>query len=401
MSEETLNTPAPGTQTDALQEQPSKPQDPVFRSDAEIKRDGEDIVRRAAEKVIAARDQKQKAEEKAKEAPADADKEAPGEKPKPDAKPEADEKAGEEKGKEQPEKTRERGADGKFAAKADQPEEGEKPKAAKASAYRDAPRRFDDVAKADWESVPESVRGAVHRSIQETEQGIAKYKAAAEAYEPLKQFDEMARKGGGSLQATLNDIVALEEAFARNPVEGLHRIAQRLGFDLKAVAQHIAGQTPEQLQERQLSMQMTDAQRLNQQLMQELANERQARAMQQRESEAVNEWNRFQVEHPDARALEAEMAQFLHKYPADEGIPLRERLSDAYAFAQVKSKGDHTAIPDERVETAVAQTQAPRTPNPAGQFSISGPSGGVATPSKQKLSREDAIRNAMRKHGLA
>lgn len=370
MSEDALSVAPAAPQTDVLQEQhdaprplETKPQPEEVKPEAKPEKlSREDVVKQAIDKAT-------KEPEKAKADPKDEAKE-------PEAKPD-------------------RAPDGKFAAKQTEPEPQEQPK--RPTAYKDPPQRFDDAAKAEWEAVPESVRGTVHRMVKETEQGIQKYRADAEAYESVREYDELARRNGGSLKQTLEQVAELERVFMRNPVEGFHRIAQRLGINVHQVAQAIAQQNPQQIADQQLRMQMADQQRQAQVLQQQLEQERQARMTQERTTQAMTEWQQFQQEHPDAVQLEPAMVDFLRKYPAGDDVPMRDRLADAYAFALAKTKGAHTA----EEEPALAQTQAQRTPNPAGQRSIAGAARGDAQSSKQKLSRQEATRKAMRAFGIS
>ena len=85
-----------------------------------------------------------------------------------------------------------RGEDGKFAPK--------EPKAeAKADTtetpWREAPKRFSEDGKRDWDKAPDSVKAEAHRAINEIEKGIKEYK---ERFEPLKHYDEMARRTGAT-----------------------------------------------------------------------------------------------------------------------------------------------------------------------------------------------------------
>ncbi|MDK8874402.1 hypothetical protein [Paracoccus sp. SSJ] len=373
MADEVLNDAAPeAVQSDTLVEQPDAPRAQEVKPQAE----------------------EPKPEPKAKnptEARADAVKKAIDKATKePDPEPKAEEKP------EPKEPAAERAPDGKFTArKVEGGDDLDEPAKPKVTAYKDAPQRFDDAAKAEWETVPESVRGAVHRTIKENEQGIEKYRAAAESYEPLRQFDEMAKASGNTLVGAVQKMVEIEAAFARNPVEGFMRVGQALGIDVRAVAAQIAGQTPQQVNDHAVRMQMADMQRQNAQLQQQLVQQQQAAQLQQQQAAALTEWQQFQAANPQAAEMEAEMADFLRKYPASEGVSLRDRLEDAFAFAAAKHpKAAHTGD-----DPALAQTQAPRTANPAGQKSITGAARDEASSPKQKRSRSEAIKQAMRAHG--
>ena len=370
MADEILNAAPEAVQSDVLAEQPEAPRAQEIKPQAEEPKPEPKAEKKAPTDARA--DAVKKAIEKATKEP----------KPEPKA---------EEKPEVKAEKPADRAPDGKFAAK-EKTDEPEKPKP---TAYKEAPSRFDDAAKSEWEGVPESVRGAVHRTIKENEQGIEKYRSAHEAYEPLRRFDEMARQAGGSLAQSVQKMVEIEQTFARNPVEGFIRVGRELGIDVREVAAKIAGQTPQQFSDHATRMQMTDIQRQNQLLQQQLVETQQQAQLQQQQTAALSEWQEFQKENPRAVELEAEMADFLKKYPASESVSIRDRLADAYAFAAAKHpKAAHTGE-----EPALAQTQAPRTANPSGQKSISGSAGDEASSPKQKRSRSDAIKQAMRQHG--
>ncbi|WP_028711061.1 hypothetical protein [Paracoccus pantotrophus] len=379
MADEILNDAAPAAvQSDTLVEQPEAPRAQEIKPQAEEPKP-EPKVKNSTE---ARADAVKKAIEKATK------------EPDPKADPAAEAKSDAKPGDKQADAKSDRAPDGKFAAKVAEENQAE-PAKPKQTAYKDAPQRFDDAAKAEWEAVPESVRGAVHRAIKENEQGIEKYRAAAESYEPLRQFDEMAKANGNTLVGAVQKMIEIEAAFARNPVEGFMRVGQALGIDVRAVAAQIAGQTPQQVNEHAVRMQMADMQRQNAQLQQQLVRQQQAAQLQQQQAAALAEWQQFQAANPQAAEMEAEMADFLRKYPASEGVSLRDRLEDAFAFATAKHpKAAHTGD-----NPALAQTQAPRSANPAGQKSITGAARDEASSPKQKRSRSEAIKQAMRAHG--
>lgn len=377
MSEDALSVAPAAPQTDVLQEQHDAPRPLETKPQAEEpkaepkgeKLSRQDVVKQAIDKAT-----------KEPEKPKDEPKEAPKDK-QPDPEPKA-----------------ERAPDGKFAAKLAEPEAQPQEQPKRPTAYKEPPQRFDDAAKAEWEAVPESVRGTVHRMVKETEQGIQKYRADAEAYEPIRQYDEMARRNGGSLKQTLEQVAELEQVFARNPIEGFHRIAQRLGINVHQVAQAIAQQNPQQIADQQLRMQMADQQRQTQALQLQLEQERQARAEQEQQKYQQRLVEDARKEFPRFDELRPVMIGLVQAGEV-EGQTDQEILSNAYKEAVRRfpnSSGAHTA----EGEPALAQTQVQRTPNPAGQRSIAGAARGDAPSSKQKLSRQDATRNALRKFGI-
>ncbi len=285
---------------------------------------------------------------------------------------------------------------------------------ARPSAYREPPAGFDDAAKAEWEAVPETVRGAMHRRAQEMERGIEKYRTDSEAFEPVRKYHDLAKESGTDLPTALSRYVALETKLRQNPLEGLQDVVANLNLKksdgtlvtLRDVAASIMGQSPDQSTSRQestiqrLSMQL---QQVNEQLA-GLSTHVEGQRQQAKVSSAESEWSSFQREYPRARELENDIASFLTKYPAPDNMPVKERLADAYAWAVAKSpNGAHTASFSNGAHTAdpsLAQTQA-ALPNPAGQKSISGAPGGTdAKSAPRNLNRSAAIEKAMREAGI-
>ncbi len=93
------------------------------------------------------------------------------------------------------------------------------------TAFREAPARFDDAAKTEWEKTPEAVRGSIHRSIRELEQGHQKYKADAEAFGELRDFDALAKRQGVSLKEALTPLLRHGDLAEAGPDQrsGAHR----------------------------------------------------------------------------------------------------------------------------------------------------------------------------------
>lgn len=270
----------------------------------------------------------------------------------------------------------------------------------KQTAYKEPPSGFDDAAKKEWEAVPESVRGAVHRRAQEMERGIHKYRQDAEQYESVREYADLAKQSGTDLPTALNRYVSIEKELARDPVTGLQQIVSNLGLTkrdgspvtLRDVAANIMGQSPDQA----ASQQEATINRLTQQL-QEVTQQIggfskhvEQQQQQSRVTSAESTWGEFQQANPRAAELEPQIAEFLTKYPA-ENTPVGERLQDAYDWATAKNPSvAHTDNPP------LAQTQpTPRQVNPAGQKSISGAGGESRTVRKE--SSDDAIRRSIAK----
>lgn len=283
-------------------------------------------------------------------------------------------------------------------------QEAQKP-ATKPSAYKEPPSGFDDAAKAEWETVPESVRGAVHRRAREMESGIERLRAQVQEYEPVKQYAEMARQSGTTLDQALQRYVGMEQMLRQDPMSGLQQVVANLGLKkpdgspvtLRDVAASIMGQTPDQAASRQeatINRLTQQVQSLTQQLggFSKHVEQQQEQA---KVSSAQGAWDAFQREMPRAKELEPQIAEFLTKYPA-QNMPVGERLRDAYNWAVAQNPSvAHTDSPP------LVQTQTPPAPNPAGQKSISGaPGGNDAKTVSRNVNRSAAIDKAMRAAGL-
>lgn len=138
-----------------------------------------------------------------------------------------------------------RAPDGKFAPKAaEAPAEGQQAPEAPAAQPTAAapPARFVAAAKEAWAQAPEVIRTEVARMEAELTQGLQKYKTDAEAFEPLRQFDAMARQGGTTLPEAVSAYVNMENMLRADPVKGMVAVCQNLGIDPAQMAQALAGQ---------------------------------------------------------------------------------------------------------------------------------------------------------------
>ncbi len=320
-----------------------------------------DALKKASEQV--------KAKEAAKEA-------KPVEKPevKVEAKPEP-------KAEEKP--ARERTPDGKFVAK-EQPEQPVQPPVQR-QPHHDAPSRFSNDAKAAWEATAEPVKAEVHRAIRELEQGHQKYRASAEAYESVREFDDMAKSNGGNLRASLEKVVQLENAFARNPIEGFQAVADHFGISLRQVAAHIMGQPQDQVQQQNDSTVAALKSEIAQ-LKQQISGVSES-IKSQHENAVLKDVQSFAAEHPRFDELSEDIAFFLKSKRAttlDEAYELAERLNPAPAAA---FKPADVVIPP-------AKTPPPL--NPAGQKSLSGAPANGSDPRPRKPSAAPSIRDSIR-----
>lgn len=199
----------------------------------------------------------------------------------------------------------------------------------------EAPKRFssDVAASADWAKTPESVQAAVHRVQREMEDGITKYKTSHDRYETFREIDEIAKSNGHELRQSLDKVVAIEQAFARNPVEGFQRICDHFGLNMRELAGHIAGQKPEDVQVQQEGT-------INE-LRRELADLKQqitgvSTGFQQQQTAATSkEVEAFASQPEYARFYDimGDIAFFLKSDKVDPGLLPMDRLKAAYQLA--------------------------------------------------------------------
>lgn len=122
--------------------------------------------------------------------------------------------------------------------------------------FKEPPQRFTPQAKAEWDKVPETVRAEIDRSLRETQQGIEKYKADAEKWTPLAEYDRLSQEAYKQpLADTLKNYVELDRGLA-NPetqlatlerlVSGMQYVAEdgkTYNWDMRQLAEHILAQT--------------------------------------------------------------------------------------------------------------------------------------------------------------
>lgn len=371
-----------GSQTPVAEKPPAPPEvkpEPKADKPAETpSKSAGDALRKASEAA------KAKAADTAKEKPAD-----PPQKPA-------------EKAPEAKSDGPSRAQDGKFAPREAQQPDAQAPQertqAQQPTPSRDAPARFDDAAKADWEKAPDSIKGAVQRTIRELEQGHQKYKADAESYDRVREFDQVARQNGGDLRTSLERVKAIEDAFTRNPIEGFNQVAQHFGLSLRDVAAHIMGQTPDQVQRQQDST-ISQLQHKIDQLTQQVTGVTGTLQTQQHQS-VMSELESFAQEHPrlNDEGFANDVLFFLNSDKVPANLSRTERLSEAYELAnRLNPDASNRAPLIPASSHARAQTpEQPRLVNPAGQKSISGGPSAGSDP-ESKLSPSTNNREALRK----
>lgn len=240
------------------------------------------------------------------------------------------------------------------------------------TAYRDAPARYDDAAKADWDKVPETVRGAAHRAIRELEDGFQKYKGDAEAHNEVREFAELAKQQGTTLKQALTNYVGIEQHLRRDLIGGLDAVCQNMGVSLRDVAAHVLGQTPDQQQSQ------SDA--TIRELRNELAGLKQqlggvTQTLEQQQSRAWLGFASDATRFPRFEELRNDMGKLINSGLVDADSP-ESLLSEAYAMAErlkpAAGKASQTDAAHTGIEPQPAQTRPTPPLNPAGEKSISG-----------------------------
>lgn len=193
----------------------------------------DDIIKASHEKVT-------KGETSTKEAP----------KPAPEA------KAKPEPAKETPkQEAQPKGPDGKFQPRQQPQDQGQQqapqqPAQKPTGQHAEAPSRFSPDAKAEWATAPESVRAEVHRMHREFEQGYAKYKGDAEAYNSVRDFDQYAKQNGTNLRAVLANYATLERQLVQGDdatkEAALQKVFQRANINPRQWAAHLLNQPQDQ-----------------------------------------------------------------------------------------------------------------------------------------------------------
>lgn len=251
------------------------------------------------------------------------------------------------------------------------------------TAFNEAPKRFSDDAKAAWESAPEPVRAEIHRAVKELETGITQYR---DVVEPLKPYLQMAQQHNTSLTKALDQYIGLEQALKSQNVNeklaGIEEVFRHAGISPRDYAAHILGQTPDQVQSQQDATIAELRQEISG-LKQQLGGVTQS-VQTQREQTALQEVNKFAVDHPRFEELaDIIVEEMKHGYSLQDAYDRAERLNPA----PVKAPAQAPVIP---AQPADAHTK--------GTKSISGtPSPGSSPSAKQSPSPSirDALKRAM------
>jgi hypothetical protein len=293
-------------------------------------------------------------------------------------------------------KPTERAADGKFAPKAIDPQakpvaDAQQPPAAteqgKQTAIHDAPARFDAAAKAEWANAPEAVKGAVHRTIRELETGIEEHR---QRYEPIRQYDEMAKQYQTDLPSALERYVSMDKLLSQDLATGLDSVIRdKTGgqMGLREFVAQLSGQQPEQ--------NAAQADRTTHELRQQIAGlEKQLQGVtghiRQQAADSVGEKvNSFSADKPDFEALSSKIVEHIGK-----GLSLEAAYDAAKQEAETLARS-LGFVPAVEVSQPLSPAPSPTPLKPAGQKSVHGAPATGSDPASQKKAPASSIREAL------
>jgi hypothetical protein len=131
--------------------------------------------------------------------------------------------------------------------------------------YREAPRRWDKRARAEWGAAPESVRANVHHMRKQFSEAYQRMNGDVQEFNKVRQYHQLAQQQGTTLDRALSNYVGIEDKLRNDPVAGLDVIVnnlnlrtpdgQRLG--LRDIAWHVLNLAPEAHKNTQMANSLT------------------------------------------------------------------------------------------------------------------------------------------------
>jgi hypothetical protein len=272
--------------------------------------------------------------------------------------------------------------------------ETERSRQSEGQKHHEPPARFLPKAKEVWANVPHAVKGEIARLSQEHEAEVTKYREAGERYEPIRQYDELAKRNGRELKDSLAKVTEIETALARNPIAGLESILREIGprkadgshVSLFEVAQYIVQQGPQQFAQSVQSAQQTQTQqRQPDPEVQALKQEIQTMRAEQVEASIITP---FAAANPRYHELQEDIAFFLQSGKIPASLSPQEKLEAAYDMA-VRINPTSSVTPSQAREAPAVANPAPS--DEAGAKSIRG------APNGQDPDEEDPDATDIRK----
>lgn len=300
-----------------------------------------------------------------------------------------------------PEGDRKRGPDGRFVAseaadvqeaddaKEERPEQVPETKAAaEKTGFAEPPARFSAEAKAAWAAAPEPVKAEIHRAVREMEAGIEKHRAAAQEWDAIREFDDLAKRHNTSVKTALTNYVRLDTEMAKDPIKGLDLVAQQFGMTLRQVAEHVLGQPADQTQHQNEAIIM--------ELRRELAGLKEqlggvsTTIQEQRNASVQREVEAFAADHPRFDELSEEIARQI-----GAGFTLAEAYRRAELLNPVQTPAQAPAVEAAPKPDLAAQTRK-------GSLSLNGAPSSGSNPAHRKppSSARDALDRAFGQLGI-
>lgn len=285
-----------------------------------------------------------------------------------------------------------------------------------------APARLIPSAREKWANVPQEVKFEVTRILEETDREITQYREAKQFREELKDYEEMARSNGTTVKQALNNYVEIERKFSEDPAQGFRQLMQNMNMHptqaIGAILRSVNA-TPQQLAQmltnspEAFTALAPSPQRAPQNQYQQpqqsqenpevVALRQQVEAMQARmiEEEYIKP---FERDYPEYREHEAAIAEVLKSGIIEKvhgtGLSPRDRLEVALGMvaphalmraSQTQEYVQDNSVPSQRDITPAVDLR--------GQKSIKGAPHGIDTDRRRKMSKEDAINEAMARFG--
>jgi hypothetical protein len=255
------------------------------------------------------------------------------------------------------------------------------------------PRRWDQQARADWSTTPESVRGAVHRMHKEFAGAYQAMAADKKTMDSIRHFEHMARQQGTTLDRALTNYTGIEQQLRADPIAGLSTIVNNLNLrtsdgrqlQLRDIVHYLATQSPEGHQALQTRTQQTAQQHQMGQLLagyNQLAQAIQLMQYRQQFRQTRRQVDRFAETHPRLEELADDIQRELR---------FGYRLPQAYQRAELLRPATHAA----QTRTASAQTR--HTDRSISGAPSGAPANGAGRPRKASASPRDAVANALKR----
>lgn len=261
--------------------------------------------------------------------------------------------------------------------------------------FREPPQRMSEQAKAEWASVPDSVRGDVHRMHEEFGRAYQQYRGDHEYMNTIRPFVQMAHQQGTTVAAALNNYVGLEHKLRQDLIGGLDQVIRNLNqknaegqpLTLRDVAYHVLSTAPDELVRAQTNnAQQAASQQINA-LHQEIAGLK--NALNQMHNQQQYSYTRAQVDdfaksHPRFDELAAAIHQEVATgYSLEDAYRRADLLYPEPHAAQTRTQSAQTRDSDRSISGAPAAPASPGSPR--------------RSSNEKPVGRRDAIANAIKR----